>query len=155
MERFILRAVLVIGLACLPFTFRKKRVKDWGLVFFATGYVVTFLAQMVVKGKKLKYTVRFFPKYFETNIVYEHLILPLFCVWFNQTTSRSKLPGIIGQALLYSGIHTLIEYFIEKKTQLVKWKKWTCLENVSSLTIVFLGSRGVQSLFKWLSKKYD
>lgn len=155
MERLVLRILLVIGLACLPFTFRKKHVKEWGIVFFATASVVTILAQFVVKGKKLKYTIRPLPQYFDTNILYEHLLLPLFCVWFNQITYHAKLWSILGQALLYSSLHTLIEHLLEKKTDLIKWHRWTWFHNVASIASVFIGSRGVLGLFKWLSKRYD
>lgn len=154
-ERLVLRLMFVIGLACLPFTFQKKHVKEWGIVFFATGFVVTFLAQIVVGGKKLKYTIRPMPKYFDTNVLYEHLILPLLCVWFNQVTYHAKWWSIIGQALLYSSIHTLIEYVLEKKTDFIKWHRWKWYHNVASLMSVFIGSRGVLALFKWLSQRYD
>ncbi|QQK81615.1 hypothetical protein HUG20_17970 [Salicibibacter cibi] len=155
MERLVLRLLLVIGLACFPFTFQKNRVKEWGIVFFATGWVVTFLAQIVVKGKRLNYPIRPLPKYFDTNVLYEHLILPLFCVWFNQFTYHAKWWSIIGQAVLYSSIHTLIEYFVDKKTGLVKWRKWKWYHNVASLSMVFIGSSGVLTLFKCLSARYD
>ncbi|QQK77953.1 hypothetical protein HUG15_21805 [Salicibibacter cibarius] len=155
MERLILRLLLVIGLACLPFTFAGRNVKERAIVFFSTGYFASSAAQYVVREKKLNYTVRPLRKYFDTNVLYEHLLLPLLSVWFMQTTSRSKLPGIIAQAFMYSGAHTSVEYFIEKKTKLIKWKKWSWVHNVCALTMALLGSRGILSVFRWLSKRYD
>ncbi|MBB6450730.1 hypothetical protein HNR44_002720 [Geomicrobium halophilum] len=155
LERVILRAFLVFGFVCLPFSLRKKPVKDWIIVFCSTGFLAPLIAKIVVKQKRLAFPIRFLPKYFNTHVLYEHLILPLFCVWFNQTTSRSKMGGMIGQALLYSGVHTVIEFVLERKTDLIIWKRWTCLHNIVSLTVIFLGSRGILFTSKWLSKKYD
>ncbi|WP_160112633.1 CBO0543 family protein [Salicibibacter kimchii] len=153
--RIITRIIFVLCLVFLPFTLGKKRVKEWGLIFFATGYLASILAQLAVKAKKIKYPVRPFPRYFDGNVVYEYLVLPLFCVWFNQSTYHAKIWSIIGTAFLYSSAHTLIEYFVEKKTGAVRWKAWNWLFNTSSLASVLIVSRSVLSLWKWLSKRYD
>lgn len=155
LERFILRAFLVFGLISLPFRFSKEPVKDWAIVFFSTAYFATFLSKILIKESRLKHPIRLLPKYFQTSVLYDMLIFPLYCVWFNQSIYRSKISGMIGKALLYSGSHTCIEYFLEKKTDLIVWKKWTWLHNMSSLTLMLLGSRGILSLLKWLSKKVD
>jgi hypothetical protein len=155
LERLILRAFLVFGIVCMPFKFSKGPVKDWAIVFFSTAYFATFVANILIKGNKLKHPVRLLPHYFQTNVLYELLILPLYCVVFNQSTEGSKPTGVIRKALLFSGTHTCIEYVLEKKTDLVVWKKWTWFHNVSSLSLMLLGSKGVLSFYKWLSKKVD
>ncbi|QQK75235.1 hypothetical protein HUG15_06210 [Salicibibacter cibarius] len=155
MERSVTRIIFVLCLFLLPFTLRKKGVKEWGLIFFSTGYVASILAQLAVKAKKIEYTVRPLPRYFDGNVVYEYLVLPLFCVWFNQSTYHAKIWGVVGRAFFYSGIHTLIEYFVEKKTGAVSWKSWNWFYNTTSIAMVFIGSRGILSLWKWLSKRYE
>lgn len=152
LERLILRASLVIGILSFPFIFRNK-FKELGIVFFSIGYIASFLANFViVKGEWVRHPIRFLPQYFQTNVLYEYLILPLSCVLYNQTTSHSKLPGIIGQSILYSGFHTIIEYVLEKKTRLVIWVKWTWLHNMISLALTFIGSKGILMFFNRLSK---
>lgn len=155
MERLILRVILLFGVVALTLTFRKRHVKDWGIVFFSSAFFISFIANIIIKGNKVRHTIRFLPQYFQTSVLYEYLMLPLVCVWYNQSTYRSKIPGIIVQALLYSGIHTIIEGMLEKKTALVSWKHWTWLHNMCSLTLIFLGSRGLISIFRRLSKKID
>lgn len=155
MERNFLRALLVFGLVALTFTLRRKNIKDWGIVFFSSGFFVSFIANIIIKGNKVKHSVRLLPNYFQTNVLYEYLMLPLVCVWYNQTTNHSWIPGIISQALLYSAIHTLIEGFLERKTDLVQWKNWDWVHNIYSLTLIFLGSRGLISIFRRVSKDID
>jgi hypothetical protein len=155
MERNILRVMLVFGLVALTFTFRRKNIKDWGIVFFSAGFFVSFIANIIIKGNKVRHNIRLLPQYFQTNILYEYLMLPLACVWYNQTTENSKPRGIISQALLYSGIHTLIEGYLEWKTALVEWKNWNWVYNICSLTLIFLGSRGLISIFRRVSKDSD
>lgn len=149
----MLRTLFIGGILALPFTFFRRNIKERAILFFFTGYAATFLAQMVVGKKMVKYPVRPMPKYFQTNILYEQLLLPLMSLWFNHTTRRSRLPGIVGQAFLYSGAHTLIEYGIEKKTRLVQWKKWSGFTNICSIIGLLLATKGVLSVIRWLAKK--
>ncbi|WP_160112372.1 CBO0543 family protein [Salicibibacter kimchii] len=150
----MLKVVFATGIFTLPFTFLRRNVKDHIIIFLVTGYAATFLAQLVVRRKKLKYPVRPWPNYFDTNILYEYLLLPLVSVWFNQTTRRSGIIGTLGQAVLYGTAHTVIETIIEKKTRLMQWKTWSVFHNISSIASVLLGSKGILFVIRWLSKRF-
>jgi hypothetical protein len=63
-------------------------------------------------------------------------------VFYNQTTYRSKLPGIISQAFMYSLPMTGIEYILEKKTNLIKYNTWKWYYTLFSLVGTFLFVRG-------------
>ncbi len=76
------------------------------------------------------------------STLYDYLLFPLLCVWYNQTSRYSKLPGIIRQACLYSIVVTIVEHWLERNTKVIQYKQWTPYHTFTSLLLTFLGARG-------------
>lgn len=142
MERKILRFLLFLGIGLLPVIFRKKPVKDWFLVFFFKGYVSSFIDSIVTTEKWLNFPVRFLPKNFQINILFDYLLFPITCVAFNQISYHSKIPGIILKCFYFSIPMTILEALFERYTNLIKYKKgWHWYHTLLTETCTFLLSR--------------
>ncbi|WP_442598464.1 CBO0543 family protein [Neobacillus sp. D3-1R] len=151
--------LLLFGLISLV-TMAKKPVKDWIIVFFFKGFISGFIDSLVInKWNKICYPVRFFPKTFKINILYDLLLFPLSCVWFNQWTMRAPIKEIFLKVFVFSIPMTIIETIAEKKTRLLKYKKWTSWHSLLSLTTTFLMTRGflglVRKMDRMLTKNDD
>ncbi|MGJ9386164.1 CBO0543 family protein [Salipaludibacillus sp. CF4.18] len=151
-QKNILRIVLVLGFLQLPFAFKREKLKDWLLVFFLKGYISSFIASVVVKNKNITFPIRFMPKYFDISVVFDYLLFPLLCVFFNRTTLTSKPTQCFFQSLCYSLPMTIIEIILERYTDLINYKKnWNWIITYSTLVITFLSVRVFMSLIRKLN----
>lgn len=143
MQKLLLKIFLGIGILLLPFAFKREKLKDWLLIFFLKGYISSFFARIVVRNKQISYPIRIMPKFFDISIVFDYLLFPILCVFYNRTSLTSKFGSIIVQSLLYSTPMTVIEILLERYTDLIKYKKkWNWLITYSTLIITFLAVRG-------------
>jgi hypothetical protein len=150
MDKFILWALFIIGMILLIFSLRKPFIKDTILVFLFKAYFSTFFGVIVVEEKMIEYPVRFLSKYFDQSLLFEYFLYPIVCVYFYQTTYRSKFLGIILQCALYSAAITIIEVLCEKYTGLIKYHTWTWMY---SFIGVFILSLSVRLLMQLINKK--
>ncbi|WP_062048262.1 CBO0543 family protein [Bacillus sp. JCM 19034] len=141
-DKFILRALFVLGIGLLPIVFRKPPIKDWLLVFLWNAFTNGFIDTVVVSHKVVKYPVRLLPKIFKTNILFDFLLYPIMTVVYNRFTARDK-PLIIFLKLFCLTIPmVLIELWAERKTGLIKFKRgWEWYHSFISLTIKSLLTR--------------
>ncbi|MBM7660349.1 hypothetical protein JOC85_001116 [Bacillus mesophilus] len=152
MQKKLLFLFLGIAFILLPFAFKRERLKEWLLVFFLKGYVSSFIGKLVVKNKHISYPIRFMPKYFNSSILFEYLLFPLLCVFYNRTSLQSKPVSIILQSLLYSTPMTIIEVLLERYTDLIKYKrKWNWVITYVTLVITFLAVR----MFMYVTRKLN
>jgi hypothetical protein len=143
MQKKLLRIILGVGLLLIPFAFKREKLKDWLLIFFLKGYISSFLDQIIVKKKRISYPVRFMSKYFDSNLLFDYLLFPLLCVFYNRTSEKSNLHSIFLQSFIYSTPMTVLEVILEKKTNLIRYKKnWNWLITYSTLVVTFLFVRG-------------
>ncbi|RYI24971.1 hypothetical protein EVU96_25270 [Bacillus infantis] len=155
-EKSILYSLLAFGIITLPFSFLRTPRKEWFTVFFLKGFLSSMIAMVAVAYKWIEYPVRFLPKIYRISIIFDYLLFPLTCVWYNQTSYKSNLKGILFQAFfLYSLPMTVTEYWIEKKTQLIDYKKWTWVHTYVSLSLTFLFTRGFMGIVRKLSKNKE
>ena len=149
MQKKLLRIVLGIGLLLIPFAFKREKLKDWLLIFFLKGYIASLLDQIIVKKKHVSYPVRFMSKYFDSSILFDYLLFPLLCVFYNRTSEKSNLNSIFLQAFTYSTPMTVLEMILEKKTNLIKYKKnWNWLITYVTLVVTFLFVRGFIAIIR-------
>jgi hypothetical protein len=141
-DKLILYGLTLFGIVLFPFAFKKQPKKEWIIVYLLKTLVSSFLGNIIASTNLLKFPVRLFPKAFKSSVLYDFLLFPLLCVFYNQTTYKSKLPGIVSQAFIYSIPMTVIEYFLEKKTNLIKYCKWKWHDTLFSLVVTFLFVRG-------------
>ncbi|UQD50816.1 hypothetical protein C0971_01190 [Bacillus methanolicus] len=150
MDRTILWALFIFGIILLIFSLRKPLFKDTILVFLMKAYFSSFFGFIVVEKNMIEYPVRFLSKYFETSILYEYFLYPIVCVYFYQTSYRSKFLGIILQDALYSAAITAVEVLCEKYTNLIEYRNWTWMYSFITL---FLLSLFVRILMQLINKK--
>ncbi len=113
-ERIILIAGIIFGLVSIPTLFKKPSVKLWLPLFIVDGLVNYAFDKTLVKTKQLKYPVRFLPRKFQINVVYDFLVCPFLSLWYCQSTYNSKLPGIIGKLMLFGIPQSVYEIWLER-----------------------------------------
>jgi len=134
---------------------RKGQLKDWFLVFFIKTLVSTLIDGPVIKRKFLKYPYRYFPKSFDSNIIFLYLLFPLSCVMYNQFTYKAKALKTFLSVFLFSGPMTLLENWLEKHTHLVKYSKgWNGYITFIVLSTTFLVVKGSVGSIRFLEKKF-
>ncbi|XQY91393.1 CBO0543 family protein [Metabacillus sp. HB246100] len=152
MEKKILKTLLCIGLLLFPFAFKRENLKENLLIFFLKGYLSSFIATVLVKNKNISYPIRLMPKYFSISVVFDYLLFPILCIFFNQTSLNSRPLMIVFQSLLYSMPMTILEVLFEKYTDLIKYKHhWNWLITYSTLTTTLLVVRVFISFTRKLS----
>ncbi|AGT32417.1 hypothetical protein M493_10780 [Geobacillus genomosp. 3] len=149
MDRIHLWALFVVGMILLFFALRTPPVKEKVIVFLLKAYFSTFFGVIVVETHWLEYPVRFLGSYFETSVLFEYFLYPIICVYFYQTSRRSRLPGIIGQCALYTAALTAVEVLYEKYTNLIEYHRWTWMH---SFVTIFALSFSVRMLMKLIDK---
>lgn len=157
-DRTILNIITVIGISGTIFALFRKRgyIKDWFLIFFIKTLVSTVMDGPVIKRKYLKYPHRYFSKFFDSNIVFLYLVFPLLCVIYNQFTFKMRpLPSLLS-VFLFSGPMTIIENWLEKNTNLVKYNKgWNSFVTLIVLTFTFWIVKGWIEGIRFLDKKFN
>ncbi|OEF97094.1 CBO0543 family protein [Desulfuribacillus alkaliarsenatis] len=151
-ENTIQYIVLAIIAIALPLSLLKKPRKDWIIVFFLKGFISSIIALVAVSHKWMEFPRRLLQDIYESSILFDYIVFPALCVWYNQTTYNSKLKGIILQAfVLYSLPMTVLEWWLEKNTNLIKYNKWTWMHTYLSLAITFLFVRGFMAVVRRFS----
>ena len=140
-ERYTLRFLFVLGLIMFVNLIRKPPAKDWLLIFLFKGFISSILDKTIVTKNKIVYRVKLF-KSFDISFVFDYLLFPVVCVYYNQITKSSNLFLIIVKLFYFSVPRTLIENFFEKRTSLIKFKNgWNIYHSFLTLSVTFLISR--------------
>ncbi len=140
-EKNTLRLLLIFGLLSFLNLMRKPPVKDWMLIFLFKGYLSSILDKLVTKKGYISYPVKLF-KLFDISFIFDYLLYPIACVYYNQVTKSSNLLTIFMKSLYFSIPMTLVEHFFETRTSLIKFKKgWSSFTSFYTITITFLISR--------------
>ncbi|MCA1040082.1 hypothetical protein LCM00_11280 [Bacillus infantis] len=140
-EKNTLRFLLIFGLISLVKLMRKPPVKDWMLIFLFKGFISSIIDKLLVRKGYITYPVKLL-KSFDVSFIFDYLLYPIACVYFNQATKSSSLFGILIKVLYFSLPMAVAEHFLEKRTKLIKFKKgWNSLTSFYSMTLIFLLSR--------------
>ena len=147
-EKITLRFLLVFGLVMFVNLIRKPPTKDWMLIFLFKGYIASVLDKLAVTKDRIVYPVNLF-KWFDISFIFDYLLFPVVCVYYNQVTKTSNIFGIIAKSFYFSIPMSLIEHYFETRTSLIKFKKgWNIYLSFLSLTITFIISRTYISLVR-------
>jgi hypothetical protein len=134
--------------------FRKGSIKDWFLIFLFKGIISTLIDTPIVRKKLVQYPTRYFPRSFDTNIVFDYVIFPVVCVAYNQLTNHGKVLKIILSVFVLSIPMTIIEGLLEKNTSLVKYsERWSWLLTLTYLTLTFWSSRLFIAVIRFFDQK--
>ncbi|MBT2679358.1 hypothetical protein J7E38_10115 [Bacillus sp. ISL-35] len=144
-DRTILNILTLFGIfGSIFFLSRKKyKFKDWVLIYFIKTLVSTIFDGPVIKRKYVKYPHRYYPKFFDSNIVFLYVLFPLTCVMYNQFTNKMNTLKSILSVPLFSGPMTILEHWLEKNTGLVEYRKgWNSYITFMVLSFTFLLVKG-------------
>lgn len=153
-DKTLLHISTGMGIAGWSLLFRKGPLKDWFLVYLFKTLLSTLTDLPVANKKIVKYPVRYFPKAFNTNIVFDYVLFPLLCVVYSQFTNKWKPLKTILSVFILSAPMTVIHYWLAKNTQLIKYsRRWSWFHTLSLLTATFWLSRAFIASIRFLSKK--
>ncbi|TDK64090.1 hypothetical protein E2K98_04275 [Bacillus salipaludis] len=140
-EKSVLWALLIFGIISFINLIRKPPAKDWLLIFLFKGFLSSILDNLIVKKGYIKYPVKLL-KTFDFSFIFDYLLYPITCVYYNQVTKKSNIFGVFLKVFYFSIPMTVTEHFLEKYTSLIKFKKgWNSFTSFYSLSITFLISR--------------
>ncbi|WP_338448355.1 CBO0543 family protein [Niallia oryzisoli] len=152
LEMNILRVLLILGIITIINLIRKPPVKDWFFIFVLKGCLSSILDTLVVKKGYIKYPVTLL-KSVSISFGFDYLLYPIACVYYHQITKSSNIVGILIKALYFSIPMAITEYFLEKKTNLINFKKgWNSFTSFWTMTITFLISRLIIALVRKCDK---
>lgn len=142
-EKYLLRFLFLFGIASFLNLLRKPPVKDWLLIFFLKGYMSSIFDKVLVREGYITYPTKLFKK-FDVSIIFDYILFPISCIYYNQVTEKAKLSDIIIKLFYFSVPMALGEAWLEKNTQVIHYKKgWTPLKSFTSLSLTFLIVRGI------------
>ncbi|WGG46493.1 CBO0543 family protein [Rossellomorea sp. DA94] len=155
-EKNLIRLLYFFGIGSFIYLIKKPLAKDWLLVFLIKSYYASLVDQLVVSKGYVKYPTRF-PKRVRASLVFDYILFPISCVIYNQLTKDSRMIQCLLKVLYFSVPMTITELWLEKNTQLVKYKKgWNWKTTFFSLSFSFLLVRFSMSVIRSLfNNKYD
>jgi hypothetical protein len=152
MEKKMLNGLFVICIFSFPFLFKGSKMRENLVIFFSKGVLATLIDAYVVGKKKVEYPVRPFPKIFKTNIVYDMMFFPLLSVIWVKLSYNDNLGKILLKSLIFSIPMSVGQWYLEKNSQLFKWKKWSPFHTFGSVSFTLLTIRGFVALLRKLYK---
>ena len=147
-ESIISITAFIIALLVLIFVIDWRYFRDWVVVFLFKSNIDFLWGSPVVSLKLIEYPDRWFPRYYETSVLFEVWVFPILCVWYNQITRDKGLGSIILYAIIFSAGITAIEYPLEIYTDLIHYIEWSWFTTFYTLNITFLMSRTFIALFR-------
>lgn len=155
MEKKLLNLLTALCIVSLPFLFKGSKMRENLVIFFSKGVIATLIDAYVVGTKRVAYPVRPFPKIFKTNIIYDILFFPILSVVWVKISYNDKFWKILLKSLIFSVPMSLGQWFMESKTGLFKWKKWSPFHTFATVSFTLFTIRGFVGLFKILDKFKD
>lgn len=123
-ELRFLQMLFLLGLCAIPFWVIKASKKDSIIIFLLTGFFSSMIDLVVTAKKCVDYPLQVFGRTFNISILFDYLLFPTCGVFYNQWTYHSGIWGAIWKALIFSGPMTILEFLLEKRTNLVSWIRW-------------------------------
>jgi hypothetical protein len=156
-EKRTLGILFFLGISSFAYLVSKPAAKkDMLLVFFIKSYYSSLADNVVVKMGYVKYPTRWTPNLFNTSVIFDYLLFPVCCMYYNLVTKDSNIIQCLKKVLYFSVPITAIELWFEKKTSLVKYKKsWDWRYTFVSVTASFLIVRGVMYFIRLFDKNVD
>jgi hypothetical protein len=153
-EIILLWLLLIGGIGLFILSLRKPPQKDWLLIFFMTGFFAVFLGVIVVEEHLIRYPVNLF-KHFQSSVLFEFLLFPVLCIYYYQATYHSGFWGIILKALVYSSVLSILEFLLEKYTDLIDYLHWEWYYTLVSVFLFMIIVRSIMGLTNYLVKNDD
>lgn len=152
LENLILITTVIIIISSLFLFVPKEQVRDACLIFLFMESITWVIGLYVVQKGWIQYPVRLvFENASSTCFVFEFLVYPSICVFFNFHYPRKSthFVKIMYYALIVSAM-TAFEAFLESHTMLIKYTGWTWYWTWLALFATFYISR---KFYLWFFKK--
>ncbi|MFV8830085.1 CBO0543 family protein [Alkalihalobacterium sp. APHAB7] len=152
-EKKFLNYMFYFGILAIPFVFfRKKPLKDWVIVYFIVGFVSGIIDNILVTRGKLKYPVKKFKNYFLVSCTFDFVLCPLLNVIYNQATYKNNAWQSFLKLFLFITPMSLFETWLEKNTNLIKWKNgWKWYHTYISIFTKYLSVRIIMAIIRYFS----
>jgi hypothetical protein len=147
-ENLLIKSLFLTCIIFSPFIFTKSKFKELLIVFFSKGVLSIVLDTYVVNSNRVQYPIRPFPKIFSTNILFDLLFFPMLSILWVRQSYHDSLPQILLKSLTWSVPMSLLQWFMEKSTNLFKWKKWSIFHTFSSVSFTLLSIRALVGIIK-------
>lgn len=149
-QRIFLKIIFALNLIFLiPLLLRKRPIKDWIIVYLFNAVTNGVIDNILTKRKIVRYPIKIFSTLFDTHILFDYFLYPTFTILFNQLTYKDKPAQIIKKLFIMTLPPFLIEFWAERKTNLIKWgKKWKWYHTFLAITIKSLVTRFAISVIR-------
>lgn len=147
LEAVILISVPIITVISLIFV-PKSKLFQAQFIFLFVQLPTWILGLATVQLGLIEYPYREFNTVNRTSFIFEYLVLPIMCIHFNvhfpeQSSKAIKWMYYFGTTLVF----TVIEYFTEKYTLILKYTGWHSYCTFIGVCIIFWISRKVTFWF--------
>ena len=128
----------------------KNKIREAHVSFLFNQFVTWILGLSVVQLKLIEYPVRLFPYATKSSFSFEYFAYPSLCAIFNVHYPEKK--NTFGQFMYYfyyCTTMTVLEVFVEKYTNILKYIHWTWYITWITLFITFYITR---KYYEWFFK---
>ncbi len=148
-EKIALVSAWIISAISIWFIPKEKRAQA-SFIFLMTQFFTWTIGLTVVELGLIQYPVRELSKANATSFSFEYFILPVIIIFFIIHYPDNKpLKAKILYYISFSSSITIVEYFIEKHTLIIKYHSWNWYWTWITITALFYI---VMSLYKWFFK---
>lgn len=148
---YILIAIQWLLTICLLVKFiPKNKIREAQVAFFFKQLLTWLLGLSVVQLRLIEYPVRLFPYANKTSFTFEYFVYPALCAIFNVHFPENK--GTFSRFMYYFYYCTtisILEIFVERYTNILKYIHWTWYVTWITLFITFYMTR---KYFVWFFK---
>lgn len=146
LEKFIIISVWIISFISI-FFIPKEEYRHASVIFLLAQLPAWIFGLLVVEAGLIQYPVRELYKANGTSFTFEYLVLPLMCIFFNIHFPQNKsFYNKITYYLTILLVFSLIEYFTEKHTLILKYIHWHWYTTFITMGIFIYF---VRSAYKW------
>ncbi|WP_336786297.1 CBO0543 family protein [Paenibacillus sp. MMO-177] len=139
MDMIILYSVCIIIVILLIIFIRKKNLIEAQISFLFMQVPTWLFGSLVVKGGLIEYPVGLLSVVYKASFTFEFFVFPSISAIFNVHFPKGK-PWYYktGYILIFPAVMTLIEVYLEKNTELIKYLNWTWYMSFISITLTLL-----------------
>jgi hypothetical protein len=149
----ILVSVWIVAILLLVLFVPKQKIRDASVIFIFKQAITWAAGLYVVEKHWLEYPINEFGSANRSSFTFEFFAFPSVCVLFNLHYPEEK--GWLRQILhyvMFVGTLTILEFFIQKYSDLIRYINWTWYWTFITESVDFYLAR---SYYRWFRKKWD
>lgn len=156
---YLIERVLIGGIWSICFIsiwfIPKEKYRQASFIFLFAQLLTWIFGLLVVEAGLIEYPVRELYKANATSFTFEYLVFPFICIFFNIYFPENKnLHKKLVYYMYFLTIFTLIEYFTEKYTLILKYINWKWYITFITMGLVIYIVRSVYKWFFYFNKPF-